>query len=87
MSFSEIRLFQRSSNSSTDSEVLSVAVHQFRDGHPVADGVGVFYRLRDVVGSSVVLAPAARNTTMDQVAVAVAGRQMERAAAKLDRGA
>lgn len=86
MIFSEIELFERSYDPGTDSEVLCVAVRQFRDGQPIADGVGVFYRLKDVVGSMVLTAPAARDTAMDQVAVTVASRQIERAATELGRG-
>ncbi|MER7167422.1 hypothetical protein ABT336_15310 [Micromonospora sp. NPDC000207] len=85
VSFTEIELV-RPAEAAADAEVLSVAVRQTRHGQPVAEGVGVTFRLGDVVGAANVVAPARRDQLMDQLAVEVTRRQMDRAAARLGRG-
>ncbi|MGI5184672.1 hypothetical protein ACQEVZ_51290 [Dactylosporangium sp. CA-152071] len=86
LSFKEIELL-RSNGNTTDSEVLSVAIRQEQDGRFAADGVIIFIRIEDVVGSAQVIAPARRSTAMDQVAIQIARLQLERAADKLGRSA
>ncbi|MEV4137307.1 hypothetical protein AB0J72_34670 [Dactylosporangium sp. NPDC049742] len=86
LSFKEIELL-RSNGNTTDSEVLSVAIRQEQDGRFAADGVIIFIRIEDVVGSAQVIAQARRSTAMDQVAIQIARLQLERAADKLGRSA